>query len=303
VAEFVLGAVVSTAVLAAAFGLRGAAGGRGVERLREREDAGGPPAALFVPPPGALARFDDWFDRTVRDSDLRTSPSRVRVVMLLAATVPGLALYLWRGQLWLVGLAVAVGVAVPLGVVAFYHRRHRRALQNQLPDAFRMLAGSVRAGQTIEQAVAFYGERGSKPLAAEFAHCAGLMSLGMAPAVALQSTAARVGLLDFDLLVSTVGLYAQTGGNLVMLLDRLADSVRDRNQLAGQFKSSTAQARAVAIATGMAVPLLLLYYALFEPEHVEPFFAAPSGWLIVLACVAIQVVGLLWMRVILKFDS
>jgi Flp pilus assembly protein TadB len=88
-----------------------------------------------------------------------------------------------------------------------------------------------------------------------------------------------------------------------MLLDRLADGVRDRNQLAGQFASSTAQARAVAIATGMAVPLLLLYYALFEPEHVEAFFATPSGWLIVLACVAVQVVGLLWMRVILKFDS
>src|SRR5262249_20929439 len=146
---------------------------------------------------------------------------------------------------------IALGFLLPLGIVSYASRRFRWQLQQQIPDAFRMLSGSVRAGQTLEQAIEFYAERGNKPLADEFGYCAGLMRLGMSPFAALQSTAARIRLLDFDLLVSTVGLYTQTGGNLVLLLERLADSVRDRNQYYGQFFAATAQGRIVAVGLGI----------------------------------------------------
>ncbi len=256
-----------------------------------------------APQPGSRTRFDVWFETAVRQSSLQASPIGVIAVMMLLATALGGGLFLWKGQLSLAALGVVVGFAVPLAVVANSHRRYRRQLQNQLPDAFRMIAGSVRAGQTLEQAVAFYGQRGVKPLADEFSYCAGLMQLGMGPAAALKSTAARVRLLDFDLLVSTVGLYTQTGGNLILLLERLADSVRDRNQFRGQFAASTAQSRIVAIAIGSAAPLLLLVYALVEPEHVQAFFRSSSGWMLLVGCAVLEIIGVIWLWRLLKFDS
>jgi len=157
-----------------------------------------------------------------------------------------------------------------------------------------LLAGSLRAGQTVEQAVELAGERGNKPLAEEFKHAAGLMKLGMTPAAALRSTAERVNLLDFNLLASTVGLYTQTGGNLAILLDRLAASVRDRNQFRGQFMATTAQARIVSVVMAAAVPLFLLAYILFEPEHVQVFFQSVGGWTLIIGCGILEVIGVVW---------
>jgi tight adherence protein B len=252
--------------------------------------------------PAKRERFDSWFELAVRRSGLEASPIGVVAVMLLLATVLGAGLFIWKGQLGLAGLGIILGIGIPFAVVTIASRRYRKQLQMQLPDAYRMLAGSVRAGQTLEDAIEFYAEQGVKPLADEFKHTVGLMKLGMNPTAALQATAERVQLIDFDLLVSTVGLYTQTGGNLVLLLERLAESVRDRNQFRGQFLASTAQSRIVAIAIGAAAPLLLLVYLLAEPEHVQTFLQSPSGWSILAICAVMQMIGIIWLWQILKVD-
>lgn len=260
------------------------------------------PSITPAPPTGTRSRFDNWFENAVRRSGLDASPAGVVAVMILAATILSASLYFWKGQWGLVALGIVVGVGIPLAVVAIAHRQYRWRLQEQIPDCYRMLAGSIRAGLTLEQAIEFYSERGVKPLTEEFAHSSALIRLGMSPYAALQSTANRIRLLDFDLLVSTIGLYTQTGGNLVLLLERLADSVRDRNHFLGQFFAATAQSRIVALAIGSAAPLILLAYVLYEPEHIATFFASKSGWAILAGCAILEIIGVLWLWRLLKID-
>jgi tight adherence protein B len=243
---------------------------------------------------GPAARLDRWFTAAVGRSGLDASPAGVVALMALMGLVGGVALYLWKGRIGLAMFGVAVGVAIPFVVIAFMQRGFKRKLQEQLPDALYMLAGGMRAGQTIDQAIQLVAERGNKPLSDEFKHAAALLKLGMTPAAALRDTAERMNLLDFNLLASTVGLYSQTGGNLATLLDRLAASVRDRNQFRGQFMATTAQARVVATVMAAAVPLFLLGYILFEPEHVQVFFESPGGWSVMIICLVLELVGLLW---------
>lgn len=301
-------ALVAAVVVAVAVAVRSAATAQGAKvdsRLVATDDSGIELPALTDPAlarPSGLAKFDVWFDTAVRRSGLDASPAGVVAVMLLLAVVLGGGLYMWKETLGLAALGVVFGLGIPLGVIAYTNRRYRWRMQAQLPDAFRMLSGSVRAGQTLEQAIDYYAAHGVEPLAEQFAHSSALMRLGMSPAQALQATAGRVRLLDFDLLVSTVGLYTQTGGNLVLLLERLADSVRDRNQFAGQFFAATAQARIVAVAIGITAPLILLYYALAEPEHVQAFFASSTGWLILGGCAVLEVIGVVWLWNILNID-
>lgn len=245
-------------------------------------------------PSGPFARLDRWFTRAVGRSGLDASPTGVVALMALTGVLVGAALFLWQGKLGLTAFGVAVGVAIPFVAIAILQGRHRKKLQEQLPDALYLLAGSMRAGQTIEQAVDLAGERGAKPLNEEFKHAAGLMKLGMTPAAALRTTAERVNLLDFHLLASTVGLYTQTGGNLAVLLDRLAASVRDRNQFRGQFLATTAQARIVSTVMAAAVPLFLLAYILFEPEHVQVFFNSAGGWALLVGCGILEIIGVIW---------
>lgn len=277
-----------------------------VDRRLIPSDESGVGLTRTIPPPpqqeGPVGRFDVWFDTAVRRSGLDASPVGVAAVMFLLAVTLGGVMYLWKEQLGLVVLGVFVGVVIPLALVAYWHRRYRAQLQAQLPDAIRMLSGSIRAGQSLEDAIGFYARHGVQPLASEFEHCAALMRLGLSPAAALQGTAARVRLLDFDLLASTVGLYTQTGGNLVMLMERLADSVRDRNQFASRFLAATAQSRVVAVAIASVAPMILLAYALAEPEHVQAFFNNSAGWTLLLACAVLEVIGVVWLWQVLRID-
>jgi tight adherence protein B len=265
---------------------------------------GGAPLTLTpaVEDQGTRSRFDRWFSRAVMRSGLGTSPGAVVALMALLGVAAASGLYYWRNN---TGLAVAGGLLallVPLVAIAFLQSRHRNKLQQELPNAYYLMAGSLRAGQTLEQAIELYALRGSKPLADEFLHCAGLLKLGMSVYSALQATANRVGLLDFDLLVSTVGVYMQTGGNLAMQLDRLAASVRDRNQYRGQFLAATAQSRVVATMLAAAVPLYLIAYLLFEPDYVQAFFASVNGRIIIITCVVLELVGVVWVWRLLKVD-
>lgn len=300
--------LIAAVVVAVAVVVRTAAGARREEadrRLIPSDESGVGLTRTIPPPPrpaGGLARFDEWFDVAVRRSGMDASPAGVVAVMILLAAAFGGGLYLWRDQFGLTALGVVLGLLIPLAVVVYYHRRYRAQLQAQLPDAIRMLAGSVRAGQSLEEAIGFYARHGVQPLASEFEHCAALMRLGLSPAAALQSVANRVRLLDFDLLASTVGLYTQTGGNLVVLLDRLADSVRERNQFAGQFFAATAQGRIVAVGIAAVAPLILLGYVLFEPEHVQVFFNSSTGWTLLAGCAVLEVIGVVWLWQILRID-
>jgi tight adherence protein B len=253
-------------------------------------------------PNGAFDRFDRWFERAVRWSGLGASPTGAVALMCLLAVAFAAALHLWQERNWLTIAGGLLGLMLPLIAIAILQGRHRRTLQNQLPDALYLMSSALRAGQTIEQAIEMYAQRGNKPLADEFQYTAGLIRLGWSPTAALQATAPRVGLLDFNLLASTVGLYAQTGGNLALMMDRLAVSVRDRNHFRGQFAAQTAQARVVAIFLGGAAPVFLIGYALFEPEYVQSFFESTRGWLIVAGCLLMEVIGVIWVWKLLKID-
>ena len=251
---------------------------------------------------GSRSKFDTWFEVAVDRSGLEASPAGVIAVMILLATILGSGLYFWKGQLGLAGLGVVLGLAVPFAVVAFSNRSYRKKLQDQIPDAFRMIAGSVRAGQSLEQAIEFYAEQGTRPLADEFAHCASLMRLGMSPAAAslrpprgfdcwtsifssrpLGFTHRQVGIWFFcwNGWPKVFGIATSSAGNSSRLPLSLGSSRSPSVLSLRSFCSST---------------------LLAEPEHVQTFLQSPSGWGILVGCAIMEVIGVIWLWWILRID-
>ena len=220
----------------------------------------------------------------------------------LAGVWVGGLLVLWRGQLWLGLFGLGLGSLGVLLMFSYLRTRQRRRLLAQLPDGYYLLARSLRAGLSLEQAIKMVGDEGEKPLADEFKRCSGQIQLGMITPVALQAMAERLQLVECNSLVSAVGVHRVSGGNLALLLDRLAASSRDRNEYRGYLMSATAHARASAIFIGAAGPVLLLLYAIFQPPHIQNFFSSPWGWLVVCAAVLIQLLTAIWLFRLLRID-
>lgn len=259
----------------------------------------------LLPQPTAKSwssQIDESFERAVERTGLDiTAGGIVAMTLLLGLVFAGLA-YLWRGNLFLAGAAGLVGFLIPMGAVLIMQANYRRSIQKTLPDAYYLLARSMRAGLPLENAIAYYAQNSNNNLAEEFRRCTAQVKLGLPVGNALVGVAERLKLQDFDVFVSTVRLHQTMGGNLPLLLDRLAQNVRDRNLFRSQFLAMTALGRVTAIFLAAAAPLLVIGYLLWEPEHVKAFIHSNRGISILVVCFILEIIGALWLWRILKVD-
>jgi tight adherence protein B len=255
-----------------------------------------------LPSTGVFGRMDVAFEQAVSRTGMEISPAgTLAFVAFCGVTLAGIV-HFWKDNLLFTLGAAMLGMGIPLLAVAFLQARYRRQIQEQLPDALYALARSLRAGLGLEQALEAFAQQGNKPVSSEIARAVSQLRLGLPITTALETVAVRVRLLDFNVFVSTIALYRQAGGNLALLLDRLAESVRERNLFRGRFAAATAQGRAVAIILAAFGPLLLLGYAIWEPDHVRAFFDHTTGWMILLGCLAMEAIGAVWMWNLLKVE-
>jgi tight adherence protein B len=247
-------------------------------------------------------QIDKTFEHLVEGSRVGMAPDKVLAAICLGAVLLGGALYLWRGQPWLGLVGGLAGLVVPVLLLAFLQGRARAELQEQLPDFLFLLARSLRAGMNLEQALELAIAEDVQPLSGKLQPVLGHLRLGLPLTKALEKVAENIQLLDFHTFVSVVSFYRVNGGNLGMLLDRLGNSVRDRNQFRGHLAATTAQARFTALLVGLAGPLILAGYGMFQPEHVMPFFQSAWGWGILVGALALEGVAATVLYQILRVD-
>jgi tight adherence protein B len=258
--------------------------------------------AASKPPEDWQGRMDHGFARLVQRSGLPLTATQGALLVAFAGLFPAGLLMLWRGSWWLGLGGLFVGSGLVLLVLRILQGRWRRKVQDQLPDALFLLSRSLRAGLSLEEALATAGEHGLPPLSKEFERCVGHIRLGLTVSAALQVMAGRLGLPDFNGLVAIVTMHRTTGGNLPSLLDRWAASTRDRNNFRGFFRAATTLARISATALASAVPAVLVGYYLLRPEWLERFARSSMGVTTLIVAAILEVVGSLWAFSLTRID-
>jgi tight adherence protein B len=261
-------------------------------------------ATLTLPDavPGKAAR-KTWFQRTrasfgdmVERTGWQLDPLLALAVIVLCGVLPAAAVFVWRmgeHEEWLALPTFLLGVAVPLVILWWRQRVWRRTLQNQLPDVFFLLARSLRAGRSLDQAMQLVGDQGVPPLSKEFARMHRQLELGLPLNTVLANAARRIKLVDFNVFSSVLGLHRTTGGNLPVLLDRLAVATRDRNQFEGQYRAATVMGRySAAFIAGLAA-VIMFYLFFFQRDWAARFFESGTGIALFVAAMALEASGLL----------
>ncbi len=284
-------------------------------------DSGGAmllPAVLAAAALGGLSvlawRASAWSSR--RQRQRLTRLSRVELAELFVFIEPG---RLIRANLVaLLCLPVLSGLVTQSAVVAaatfvtvlllptvLYRRLRRRrlqALQRQLPDAVAAIAAALRGGAGLWQALESIPRHQPKPVAQEFALVLRQHRLGMPLEEALQALAERTGLHDYRMLVATLAISRDLGGGLVEVLERVAQTVRRRVAMEDRIDALTAQGRMQGRIVG-ALPVLLgaVLYAM-DPGPMGRLLFTPVGWVVLAIIAALEIVGALLIRRIVRID-
>lgn len=189
----------------------------------------------------------------------------------------------------------ALGWQAPKVVMTFLFEARCNRLVNQMVDGMTIMANSIKAGQSLTQAMERVVENISGPLSQEFSLILNKVRLGMAVEEALNEFGERIPRQDVQMFVTAVNILKETGGNLAETFQTIVTTVRERQKVEKKIEAITAQGKMQAAIVTLVPFLILGIFQLVDPNYVRPLFTTPLGWLALALVLTLQIIGLIVM--------
>ncbi len=198
-------------------------------------------------------------------------------------------------------LAFLLGMYVPL----YWLRRRAGGLakrfHGQLADTVSLLASAVRAGNALPRAFERVATEAAEPTRGAFAMAVREMGLGAPLEDALDHISERYPSEEMELLVASVNVQYQVGGNLTKVLDLIAETLRERIRIQGDISSLTASQRYSAyLLSGLPV-IVTFFLFLISPDYISILFTGSFVIIPIIAGVMV-LIGFVLMQQLAKVD-
>jgi tight adherence protein B len=158
----------------------------------------------------------------------------------------------------------------------------------------------MRAGLSFDQAFATCVASSRKIVRAEASRVLEAIQAGASRADAFASLAARRPSPNMEFLATGLQLNDLAGGNLAQVLEAIAQTIRDRTHLEQDLRSATAQARSSGYVLAAVPVFLVVVVSIVQPQYYKPVWSSQIGLLMMLLAAAFTVVGLAFMRGIVR---
>lgn len=247
-------------------------------------------------------RFDADLGAGLRQSFVYLDLGRLFRLNLATLAVVGTVAAATTGQPLAVALAVFSAGALPGFGLAWLRRRRLARLAAQWPDATMMVAGGLRAGSSLPQAIAQAARELPSPTGRELDLVAREQRLGVGMDAAMASLERRVPLDGVVLFAAAVRIAQESGGNLAETLERLADTLRRKAAVEGRIDALTAQGRLQGwVMAGLPLAVGGALFAI-EPHAMRPLLTTWQGWGVCTLVLVLEALGLHAIRRIVDID-
>jgi tight adherence protein B len=225
------------------------------------------------------------------------APSSVerRRIALLAGAAAVLAGWLFGGAMLALPLAVA-GPVLGAWAISSRRRRYRSAVERSLPALAIAIADSLSAGRSLRGSLGAAASSLAGPPAAELIRLGAELDLGAGTTEAIASWRHRMRSERVDAFAAALLSQRLAGGDLAGLLRRFAAGAAERDRVAEDARSATAQARftgllVVAMPSGGA-----LFAELLQPGFLADLLSAPASAVLLALAAALQLAGFVAIR-------
>jgi tight adherence protein B len=282
----------------------------------ERHDARSAPApaphGLFRESPLAHSRSlrsllarSAWASRRailLERAELKLNVVEYTMAVIIAAGLAGAA------AAYLSGLPpVGAGAAALVAAASEYWlrskaRRYRARFDRQLPVALQAMAMSLRSGFGIMEAVATVVREMDDPLAAEFRRVLDEARVGGSFESGLAHMVERVESDDLRIVSRALELHKKVGGNLAEILEVVAATMREREELRGHINALTAQQRLGGMIVGLLPLWVIGFFMVLNPEFIAPLWNTSAGHILLLLGGGLEAVGFIAIRRVLALE-
>ena len=193
------------------------------------------------------------------------------------------------GSVWWALLALTMPYFVREWIVRTLARRRERFAE-QLPDALQVIASALRSGHSLAGALAVVVESGSEPMKSEMQRVVADEQLGVPIQDSLRVVAERMASRDVEQLALVAQLQREAGGDAAEVIDRVAETVRERFDLKRLIETLTTQGRMSRWIVS-ALPIVIVLAVEFENPHYFHPLTSTLGGRIVLGFAAVWAIA------------
>jgi tight adherence protein B len=233
---------------------------------------------------------------TLEDAAVPLRASEALFFALAAAVLLAFFTFAASGSVLAATVMLALAVAFPPVSLRILINRRRQVFQRQLPDVLRMLAGALRSGLSLQQALQSVAQEVEEPVGTELRRATAQVRLGQSIETALAEAGQRMKNPDWDIAVGAIGIQREMGGNLAELLNRVADTMVARQRLRMDVKTLTAEGRISAIALGILPIAMGIFMYLMNREYVSILFEDSLGRSLLAGSGLLALVGFFWIK-------
>jgi tight adherence protein B len=186
----------------------------------------------------------------------------VSALVLLKSGAPLLALV----------VGALTGAGIPHIVVNHLVKKRTTAFITKFADAIDLLVRGLRSGLPVTETLGIVATEVPGPVGQEFKLVTERIRIGKTMEDALQDTADRLNVPEFNFFTITLAIQRETGGNLAETLANLADVLRKRAQMKLKIRAMSSESKASAYIVG-SLPFIvfgLIYYV--NPTYLGNFF-------------------------------
>ncbi len=239
--------------------------------------------------------FAKRLDLMIKQADVHITVSRLLAFSFIAGLMAALAAYTVLNVIPAIVLSV-VAAAIPILHVAWQRKKRLRKFNAQLPDTLDLLSRSLAVGHAFSESLNQVASEMPDPIAAEFRATFEEQKLGLSTKVALDRLTERVPLMDLRLCVTAMHIQRETGGNLAEILEKVAQTIRERFKIMEDFRSMTTSARASGWIL-CALPFALVFVlTVFDPDYMSVLVHDQRGHYVIAFAIVWQTIGMLLIK-------
>jgi tight adherence protein B len=274
---------------------------RDLQRDKGGATAAAAAAAAAAGPDGQHKSRWQRFEEMLEIADIKASPETIVAGTFAATGLTFLLIYTGTGSLGWALLAFAVPYIVREWVLRTLKRR-RDKFAEQLPDALQVVASALRSGHSFAGALAVVVESGSEPMKSELQRVVADEQLGVPIQDSLGVVAERMASRDVEQLALVAELQRESGGNAAEVIDRVAETVRERFDLKRLIRTLTTQGRMSRWIVSALPVFIIIFLRIINPGYLHPLLATTGGRVVFGLAAAWAILGSLLIKRIVEIE-
>jgi len=193
-----------------------------------------------------------------------------------------------------------IGFFVPYIVVSNMGALRNKAFDKLFGDALTLIANTLRAGFSLRQALQLVADEMPMPICDEFKLLTQEIDWGLPLPECFADLCRRIPNEHVQLFATAILIQNEVGGSLAEIVNKIAETIRNKEQLKGELNILTSQGKMSGLIVGLMPVVLGLFIFTVNPEYIMMLFTTPLGLMMLGIGIIMEILGAIVISSIIK---